>query len=47
MAQKPKSSVDVYRLARLLPFKADERSRAAVQIVDYQGIESLKIVELP
>ena len=46
MAQKPNSSVEVYRLARFPPFKAGERSRAAVQIVDDQGIESLKIVEL-
>ena len=46
MAQKRKTFVEVYRLARFLPFEADERSRASVQIVDDQGIESLKIVEL-
>ena len=30
MEQEPKSSVEVYRLARFLPFAADERSRAEV-----------------
>lgn len=43
---KPKSSVEVYRLARILPFAVDERSRAEAQIVANRVGESLTSVEL-
>ncbi len=51
LAKNLKAEIDEERIQNYhgttsLPFKAGERRRAAVKIVDDRGIESLKIIDL-
>ena len=46
-AEIDETPIEAYRGTVSLPFEAGEHGRAAVEIVDDRGIESLKIVEVP